>query len=614
MSDVIERIKDALDIVSYIQRHVPGLKKAGRHHKACCCFHNEKTPSLVVNADTQQWRCYGSCATGGDIFNFAMKLHNWTFPEALQELAKEAGVTLPRNGAHKAERETDERLLGLLKTAADLFHHHLYADTPASRAALTYARDTRGLTDETLKSFQIGYAPQEWSWLKAQLLTLGYSEKDLLDVGLLSKSDKDPSRTYDTFRHRLIFPITDAKGVRGFGGRAMDGQEPKYLNSKQSSIFDKSRLLYAYPQAKRAIETAGYAVIVEGYMDTVTAHQAGYTNIVGQMGTALTGPQLDLLGKVAKRLLFALDQDGPGKSALLKNMTELYQAGHASRLEMDLRVMSWDDGKDPDELIRTSPDAWTRAVTDARSALDVILDTACANTPHSAPVPQKQAVLRGLAGVLNGLDILMRREALDGLAERLGLREGDVTAWVQMQASVQGKATPTPIIQKPATNAPIPTLELIVLHGILVNDDQRWLDRANATLQRMETFPNALAPLSLNDFSHSHTRALMSLVMRAVEQGIRPFDDEVKEQVEGGPLFDAYIRATCAPNAKALFAAETSQGFTLNYEAFIQAVTTLRRVRLESDLASQMLVGDQIVEWARAREALCLLSRVAGKR
>lgn len=608
MSD-IERIKDAIDLVSYIQRHVPALKKAGRTYEACCPFHSEKHASFKVNPETQQWRCYGSCATGGDLFSFAQKFHNWSFNEALEHLAQEAGVTLQRSAARREDRETHERLIGLLNTAADMYTAHLYADTPASRAALAYARETRGLTDETLKAFRVGYAPDQWSWLKDQLVQIGYSAKDLMTVGLIKAKDEDDKEgkghTYDVFRHRLMFPIIDADGVHGFGGRAMGEQEPKYLNSKQSPVFDKSRLLYALPSAVRAIESAGEAVIVEGFMDAVQAHQAGHRNTVAQMGTALTDGQLQRLSKHTKRILLALDQDAPGQAAQHRALTDLYSGGHVSRLEMDMRVVSWQGYKDPDDVIRTSPDAWNTALKGSQNALETLLQAACANIPHDASIAQKQAVLRGLSGVLGGLDVLLRRDAFDRLAARLGLREGDVSAWWQMQSSLKAAPAAAPQSVAPAF-APLPVLELQVLHGILVNDDQRWIDRVNARLAQYGPYPHALAPLSLNDFTHTHTRALMSMIARAMEGHRRPVDEDVYEQVNGGPLFEAYERATLSPVVQALFAMEKKvyPPFVMTYDTFVKAAVLLRRVRLDSDLASQMLTNEQIVEWVQAKMAL----------
>ncbi|MCA9883390.1 MAG: DNA primase, partial [Anaerolineae bacterium] len=252
---VTEQIKARLDIVQYVQQYVPQLKKAGRYYKACCPFHSENTPSFVVNPDTQSWRCFGACAEGGDIFSFAMKQNNWSFSEALHELGRQAGVQVTQQTPeqqHQAEQV--ERLRAMLQTSADFYHQHLLSQVDdAARSAYTYVREKRGFTDETIERYQIGYAPAGWQNMMNALTELGYANNEIVEAGLASQNDK--GRVYDRFRNRLMIPIRDDRGrIVGFGARALDPDDnPKYLNSPQSEVFDKSHLLFGLDVAKEAI-------------------------------------------------------------------------------------------------------------------------------------------------------------------------------------------------------------------------------------------------------------------------------------------------------------------------------------------------------------------------
>ncbi|MFN8565700.1 MAG: DNA primase [Anaerolineae bacterium] len=373
---VADEIKSKLDIVQYIQRYVP-LKKAGRSWKACCPFHSEKTPSFVVNENNQTWRCFGACAEGGDIFNFAMKYHNWSFTEALEELGKLAGIeTRKQTPEQRQHYEELDRLRGLMKSAADYFLDQLYdAQNPAAVATLSYARNKRGLSDETIRRFGIGFAPPGWQHAIETFTALGYSEDDLLATGIATRNEES-GRAYDRFRNRLMIPIRDERGrVVGFGARALAPDDnPKYLNSPQSPLFDKSRLLFGLDFAKQTIRDTETAVIVEGYLDAIQAHQAGYTNVVAQMGTALTEPQLKLLApRLARRIILSLDSDAAGQSATRRSLEvarETLQADYAGRLSVDIRILVVPDAKDPDDLIREAPERWTQLAEDAYPVAD----------------------------------------------------------------------------------------------------------------------------------------------------------------------------------------------------------------------------------------------------
>ncbi len=401
---VADEIKSKLDIVAYIQQYVP-LKKAGRTYKACCPWHSEKTPSFVVSEDRQTFRCFGACATGGDIFAFAMRHHGWSFTEALQELGKLAGVEVHKQTPEqKAQGERLDTLRGLLKTAAEAYHTALInPQTDEARAALDYATHKRGFSEETIRQFGIGYAPPGWHNMLEHLKEIGYSEEQILEAGIATKNDK--GNIYDRFRHRLMIPIRDERGrVAGFGARALNPDDnPKYLNSPQTPLFDKSRTLFALDVAKSAIRDTETAVIVEGYVDAITAHQAGFTNVVAQMGTAMTDTQLKTLARSARRIILALDSDAAGQNATMRSLEvarETLRADYTGRLAVDMRILQIPGAKDPDDLIRESAEKWSALVADALPVADYVIETEVAHLPPEATPRDVEGLARRLIPML----------------------------------------------------------------------------------------------------------------------------------------------------------------------------------------------------------------------
>jgi DNA primase len=566
---VADEIKTRIDIVDYIQRYVP-LKRAGRTYKAPCPFHQERTPSFVVNPDRQSWRCFGACSTGGDVISFAMKHHGWSFSEALQELGKLAGVEVRQRTPE--QREQDERLdvlRGLLHTAMDAYHNALFDPKVERRAeALRYAREKRGFTDETITRFKIGYAPPGWTHMLNHLKSLGYSEEQAIEVGLAIKNE-DSGRVYDRFRYRLMIPIRDERGrAIGFGARALDPEDnPKYLNSPQTVLFDKSKTLFGLDMAKQAIREGDTAVIVEGYMDAMQAHQAGFKNVVAQMGTAMTETQLRAVTRFAKKLILALDSDAAGQSATrrsLETARTTLQADWAGRLSADVRVLNIPDAKDPDDLIRESPGRWAELVAQATPVADYVIDMETAGLPENATVQERESVARSLLPLLAASeDQLYTRDNLQKLALRLRIAERDLLAWADEQAQIRRAKAPRkpspsqhpplheegekvraqqvaplpgdyppdgyddglvslPASPQPARQAgPAPAMEVQCLRILfrqplayyLVNRKLRELGSAHR-----ELLDGPLGDWCAEDFSHSDTRALMQVFEAAIKQ------------------------------------------------------------------------------------------------
>ncbi|HVU15266.1 MAG TPA: DNA primase [Phototrophicaceae bacterium] len=555
---VADEIKSKLDIVQYIQRYVP-LKKAGRSWKAPCPFHAERTPSFVVNEQNQTWRCFGACAEGGDIFKFAMKYHGWSFTEALQELGKLAGVeTRQQTPEQRQQSEALDRLRGLMKSAADHFHDVLFdARNPAAVATLDYARKKRGLSDETLHRFQIGFAPAGWQITLDALKALGYSEDDLIATGMASRNEES-GRVYDRFRNRLMIPIRDDRGrVVGFGARALAAEDnPKYLNSPQSPLFDKSKILFGLDFAKQTIRDSEVAVIVEGYLDAIQAHQAGYTNVVAQMGTALTEPQLKLLAsRLAKRIILSLDSDAAGQNATRRSLEvarETLQADYAGRLSVDMRILVVPGAKDPDDLIRETPEVWPTLVEDALPVADYVIAQEMETLSEHATVQEREAVARRLLPILAATENdLYRSDNLQKLAVRLRIPEDKLLMWASDQQKIAAaKAPHEPIARRqpeppqsppadddfpefdtprtaqrgqttPADNLREAALEAYCLKLLFmqpkliydVNRKFRELAGTNSALAEQ-----VLGDLSSDDFTRTSYRALMDVFAHAIVQ------------------------------------------------------------------------------------------------
>ena len=312
-------VKSKLSVVDVVGETVT-LKKAGTTYKGLCPFHGEKTPSFVVTPGRESWHCFG-CGMGGDIFSFVMQRDSLSFPEALRTLAGKAGVEIDERT--KREDIRRKRLRGVLDTAI-AFYHAVLTGSKTGKPALDYLHG-RGFTDATIETYQLGWAPGGWDVMARQLQAKrDIRPEELVEVGLASPSQRGRG-VIDKFRARVIFPIRDQNGhAVGLGGRLLEGEGPKYLNSPATPLFDKSRTLYLIDKAKGPIRSAGnQAVIVEGYTDALMAHQAGFENVVASLGTALTPNQIGLLTRYANRIALAYDVDPAGEKAGTLGVTAL---------------------------------------------------------------------------------------------------------------------------------------------------------------------------------------------------------------------------------------------------------------------------------------------------
>ena len=375
---VVDEIKTRLELTEVVGKVVQ-LKKAGRNHKGLCPFHSEKTPSFIVFPDSQNWHCFG-CGKGGDVFSFVMEYEGWDFRTALEELGRQAGVEIQkRTPAQIQATKENDRLRAALEAAASYYHTLLHS-APQAKRARDYLKK-RGFNAETVKKFRLGYSLNSWSAMRAELRGQGFSVEELVKAGLLVQ--KENGNTYDRFRDRVMIPISDRRGrVIAFGGRVLNpDDQPKYLNSPQTPLFDKSGVLYGLDVASRAIHSEDAVIIVEGYMDVMIPYQAGYRNVVAPMGTALTEAHLRLLQHLTKNFILALDPDAAGVHATLRSLDTARETldrqwdavfnprgllGFESQLDADFRVVLLPEGVDPDELILADRAAWEELLANAQ--------------------------------------------------------------------------------------------------------------------------------------------------------------------------------------------------------------------------------------------------------
>jgi DNA primase len=352
----LEEIRAKLPIEDVVGGYIQ-LKKAGRNLKGLCPFHNDSNPSLMVSPEKGIAYCF-ACNTGGDVFKFIQLIENVEFPEAVRILAKRAGVPLPefKPQAHNQKM----RIIDMNRSAVKFFAKQLQS----SKKHKGYFTK-RKLSEETIEKFKLGYAPDSYSALKDHLTEQKYTEKELLDAGLLNQRSIADKNTYDRFRNRYIFPIFDHQdNPVGFGGRIIGDGEPKYLNSPETLAYNKSFVLYGLNWAKEAIKKEDLAIFVEGYMDVIAAHQHGSENVIATSGTALTMPQLKLIKRYTSNIAFAFDRDSAGLEATMRAI-EL-----AQETELNIKIIAIPAGKDPDECIKESPEKWDETVKKAMPVMD----------------------------------------------------------------------------------------------------------------------------------------------------------------------------------------------------------------------------------------------------
>lgn len=444
----ITEIRDRVDMLELIGAKVQ-LKRSGKNWKGICPFHSEKTPSFYVYPESGNYVCF-SCGEKGDAFTWLQKTEGIDFPEALEQLAARTGVTLQRGAVRDPDRDEAREQIFAINEEAATFFASVLLNGAAGEDGRRYVAE-RGLNRQTVERFTLGFAPESWDALLKHLVARGHSEQLLVEAGLLT--ERDDGRRYDRFRNRLIFPIRNRDSrIVGFGGRALGDGKPKYLNTAQTAVFDKSAVLYGIDLAKDAIRKSDTAVIVEGYVDAVMAHQVGHANVVASMGTALTEQQVGLLKRLTARIVLALDADAAGQAAMLRGIDTMRGAldydevavvdprqlvRFERKLNTEILVLALPEGKDPDEFLRARPGDWPALVASAEPLLDFVMDAVVGGLNLADP-KAKSAAVDQLAPLIRELPDSIQQAHYTGLlAKKIHVPEDAVASQIRKLALVR---------------------------------------------------------------------------------------------------------------------------------------------------------------------------------
>ena len=411
-----EQVRGTANIVEVISGYVP-LKKRGQNFWGCCPFHGEKTPSFAVNPAKNMFYCFG-CHEGGDIFKFIMKMESCDFMEALKLLAARYGIPVPerQKTAVEIRREKHRERIYETNATACRFYQACLLNTPYGKGALAYLNG-RGISQEIISSFSIGYALDSFTSLLSNLGRHGYKGEELLAAGLVAEGRQ---QLYDKFRNRVMIPIKDPKGkIVGFGGRVLDNSTPKYLNTAETEWFNKRRLLFAMDVAYKAIRSSRQAIVVEGYMDAISLHAAGISNVVASMGTAFAAEQAKLLKRVADEVVFCYDSDSAGRKASVRAVSIARTEG------LKVRIAGVPEGKDPDEYVRRyGKESFLKVLSEAREGIDFQIEETILQSDVSNLAGKVDAVSNILPFLLECKSEIEAAEHMRRLAQRLTIDEG----------------------------------------------------------------------------------------------------------------------------------------------------------------------------------------------
>lgn len=535
--DLVEEVRMKNDIVDMVSGYVK-LKKQGSNYMGLCPFHNEKSPSFSVSRQKQMYYCFG-CGAGGNVFTFAMEYENLTFPEAVEFLAERAGVELPKAEYSKEAREKaslKSTLLEINKEAARYFYAQLKSEH--GKAGYTYLKERR-LSDETIQAFGLGYSNKYSDDLYRYLRTKGYSEDLIRQAGLINTDEKHG--IYDKFWNRVMFPIMDVNSrVIGFGGRVMGEGKPKYLNSPETLIFDKSRNLYGLSRARSSRKS--YFLLCEGYMDVISLHQAGFTNAVASLGTALTAGHASLIKRYVKDVYLTYDSDEAGTKAALRAVPILRDAG------ISAKVIRMEPYKDPDEFIKNlGADEFEQRIAVAKNGFMFSLEILEKNYRMDSP-EEKTAFFQEAARRLTEFqDELERDNYIEAVAKVYHIKEESLRKMVAKAAVYAGMAKP---VERPKTAS-----------GNPVKKEDGNLTAQKALLTWMIDDQGLFGTISRHiqpeDFTKPMYRTVAELLYAQYETGelnpakIMSHFTEEEEHREAAALFNTRIQKLTTPGEKA---------------------------------------------------------------
>jgi DNA primase len=530
----VDEIKARIDIVDLVSETVK-LRRTGKNYIGFCPFHtNTRTPAFVVFPDSGTWRCFGQCNEGGDIFRYVMKKEGWDFPEALRRLAERAGVILEAPSPQRQEEEDKyERLRALLEDAVVYYRHQLN-QSPPGKDAQAYL-EKRGIRPATIERFELGYAPDSWESGINYLKGKGYTFEEIRDAGVLTER-QDGSGGYDRFRHRIMFPIRDGNGrMAGFGARILRSEDqPKFLNSPQTPLFDKGRLLYGLFLARKPIRAQGQVVIVEGYLDVIALHQEGFDNAVSPMGTALTEDQLRLLKRFSRRVVLALDADAAGEKATLRGLEVARQAmdhsdelafdargllRHEARLQADVRVTTIPEGLDPDDVVLRDPDEWRGILENARPIVVHVMESLAASRDLEDPKAKSEIAAQVLP-LINDVPDSVERDAYRQRLARLlkvderALQSGDAPRVTRTRRRPRLEQSKPETGQAGIDTGQVKLAQSMEMHCL------RLLLQQPETLYSLDRalLSSGLSRLSTQDFEFTDQQSIARLLLDSLEQ------------------------------------------------------------------------------------------------
>jgi DNA primase len=507
----IDEIRNSTDIVDLIGGFVK-LKKRGKNYIGLCPFHSEKTPSFNVSADRQMYHCFG-CGVGGNAFTFVMEFEKVSFAEAVRSLAEKAGIALPKYTPDQEIIASEQEQLYQVCRMAGLFYYHCLTETPEGKLALEYFHH-RGFSDETIRSFGLGYAPNSWDALIKHAEEQKFTIDNLEKAGLVRK--RDEGTYYDYFRGRAMFPIFSNTGrVIGFGARKMREDDPlgKYLNSPETLIYNKSRILYGLSQSKEAIRENDNAILVEGYADLISVYQGGAKNVVASSGTALTQEQIQLIGRYTKNITVVYDADSAGSKAALRGVDLILEN------DLDVRVAPLPEGDDPDSFVKKNGgEAFRELIENAISFIDFIAQSYEKEGKFDTPEGQAQTVRSIVQTIAKMKDELKRNFYIKQVAEKYKLYESTLYNEMEKILGVgrrQMRERPpyqaVPSIDDRIVDAPqrvlgnIPAAERDLIHAMLDGG--------------MDVVKFVFNHLAIDDFTHPQAKIISSQLLQYMEEG-----------------------------------------------------------------------------------------------
>ena len=415
-TEIIDKIRLGTDIVELVREYIPALKKSGRNWKANCPFHNEKTPSFMINAEKGIFHCFG-CSAGGDAFKFVMMMDNLTWPEAIRKLGDRLGIEIKETKEDTVKKSEKQKIYDLLEQASH-FYHRCLKDSKDGTRALAYL-EKRGVNAETIKNFLIGFAPRNALITSAE--KKGFTKDQLSTAGLITKTER--GNYFEYMSDRVVFPIADPQGrVVGFGGRTLKDEEPKYLNTPETSVYSKSNQLYGLFQAIPALRKSGEIIVLEGYMDVVVSHQFGVTNSVATLGTALTTQHSQVIRRYCDSVILMFDSDKAGIDAAKRAIETLLDS------DVSIKVVSLPEGMDPDEyLLKDGKENFLKFIeAEKKSFMDFLTAQAIIKFGLATVDAKVKAVNEVLPYIEKVKNSVLRSELIKFVCEKLGVREDAV--------------------------------------------------------------------------------------------------------------------------------------------------------------------------------------------